>query len=140
MPNLTRKDLRSFLPQYDLPDAQVDTIIYLVRSWLLEAADLVELPAPLPEVMWGAALELAALTADNPTRYGQKTIGPTSRSWPMTDPRREILERVRQRYTASRLAPMGAFPAPPAYPDDVRRSDHVSGWVWVDPGDMDLRT
>jgi hypothetical protein len=118
VPNLTRRDLRSFLPQYDLPDTQVDTIIYMVRAWLLDATDLDELPAPLPEILWASALELAALVADNPVSQAQKTIGPTSRSWPMRDRKDQILERVRERWRRANLAPVGVFPPPPVYPDD----------------------
>jgi hypothetical protein len=58
VPNLTRADLRAFLPQYDLPDQQTDIVILLVRGWLLDATDLEVLPDPLPEVLWGAAVEL----------------------------------------------------------------------------------
>jgi hypothetical protein len=105
VPNLTRADLRAFLPQYDLPDDQVDLVILIVRGWLLDATDLDVLPDPMGEVLWAAAVELAGLLASNPESLAQKTIGPTSRSW------------LRQRYRRARMAPQGAYPPPPVYPD-----------------------
>lgn len=137
MPNLTRRDLRSFLPEYDLArDDEVDQIIWLVRSWLLDATDLDELPAPLPEVLWGAALELAALVADNKVSHAQKTIGPTSRSWPMAARRDAIIAGVRARWTRDKLQPQGSYPPAPA----AVYTTTSSGWVgvvgWIDPGDL----
>jgi hypothetical protein len=104
VPNLTRRDLRSFLPQYDLPDEQVDMVILLVRGWLLDATELLELPDPLPEGLWAGAVELAALLASNPESLAQKTIGPTSRSWPMSPQRDRILNST---------LPPRATPSPP---------------------------
>lgn len=136
MPNLTRADLRAFLPQYDLPDAQTDIVILLVRGWLLDATDLDELPDPLPDVLWAAAVELAALLASNPESLAQKTVGPTSRSWPLAPRRDAILARLTQRYRRSAMAPQGVYPDPDPYPDAASggwaRADGttvVNGWV-----------
>jgi hypothetical protein len=138
VPNLTRRDLRSFLPEYDLArDDEVDQIIFLVRSWLLDATDLDELPAPLPEILWGAALELAALVADNKVSHAQKTIGPTSRSWPMASRRDAIIAGVRARWARERMQPVGSYP--PA-PEAALYTSTSGGWVrvagWIDPGDF----
>jgi hypothetical protein len=148
VPNLTRADLRAFLPQYDLPDQQTDIVILLVRGWLLDATDLEVLPDPLPEVLWGAAVELAALLASNPESLAQKTIGPTSRSWPLAPRRDAILERLRKRYARQRMAPQGAYGPVAAYPEPNRYARTQvpatvpagwyeptgdGGWTWVGP-------
>jgi hypothetical protein len=139
VPNLTRKDLRAFLPEYDLSrDDEVDTIIWLVESWLLDATGLDELPAPLPKVLWGAALELAALATDNKVSHAQKTIGPTSRSWPLANRRDAILANVRARWTREQLSPTGSYP--PAETGVVYTTTST-GWVavgWVDPNDFPI--
>jgi hypothetical protein len=135
VPNLTRRDLRSFLPQYDLPDEQVDMVILLVRAWLLEDTELEVLPDPLPEVLWAGALELAALLASNPESLAQKTVGPTSRSWPMAPQRDAIRARIRQRYRRARLSPTGAYPLPGTYPDPARPNpldyQPPGTWRWI---------
>jgi hypothetical protein len=136
VPNLTRADARALLPQHNLPDQQLDMVILLVRGWLLEDTGLDILPDPLPEVLWAGAVELAALLADNPTSLAQKTVGPTSRSWPMAPQRDAIRARIRKRYRALRMSPQGSYPAAPDYPEPVRFSDATSdagGWFWIGP-------
>jgi hypothetical protein len=147
VPNLTRRDLRAFLPQYDLPDEQVDIVILLVRGWLLDATDLDGLPDPLPEILWSASVELAALLASNPESLSQKTIGPTSRAWPMGPRRDAILDRLRQRYRAARMSPQGDYGPVYAFPEPNRYARTVpdpsvpagwyapvdGGWTWVGP-------
>jgi hypothetical protein len=141
VPNLTRGDLRAFLPQYDLPDAQVDRVIDIVRAWLLDATDLDVLPDPMGEILWAAALELAALLASNPESLAQKTIGPTSRSWPLAPRRDAILDRLRKRYRRARMAPQGSYPPPQPWPVPAVSSPlpgpyatpGSEGWAWVGP-------
>lgn len=120
MANLTRADLRAFLPQYRLPDGQLDMVILIVRAWLLEDTELDVLPDPLPETLWGPALELAALLASNPESLAQKTVGPTSRSWPMSSQRDAIRDRLRRRWRAARMAPTGSYPDPQPYPEPAQ--------------------
>lgn len=137
MPNLTRRDARALLPQYDLPDEQLDIVILMVEGWLLDATGLDELPDPLPRVLWSGAVELAALLASNPESFAQKTVGPTSRAWPMAPRRDAIIERIRRRYRAERMAPAGCYGDRPfVYPDAIRPAAFVGdagGWVWVGP-------
>lgn len=132
MPNLTRADLRAFLPQYNLPDAQADRVIDVVRAWLLDATGLDELPDPLGEVLWAAALELAALLGSNPESLAQKTVGPTSRSWPLAARRDAILDRLRARYRTQRMAPQGSYPPPDVYPEAALSRQVYTGVVWID--------
>jgi hypothetical protein len=129
VPNLTRGDLRAFLPQYNLPDEQVDMVILLVRGWLLDATQLEALPDPLGEVLWSAALELAGLLASNPESLAQKTVGPTSRSWPMASRRDQILDRLARRYRTARMAPQGCYPTAGVYPEPAVGGTAVGGWV-----------
>lgn len=137
MPNLTRRDARALLPQYNLPDEQLDMVILLVEGWLIDATGLDELPNPLPKVLWAGAVELAALLASNPESLAQKTVGPTSRSWPMAARRDAIVERIRRRYAAERMAPSGTYGDQTfVYPDPVRQPaliGETGGWVWVGP-------
>jgi hypothetical protein len=80
-------------------------------------------------------LELAALVADNKVSHAQKTIGPTSRSWPLANRRDAIIASVRARWTRERMQPVGSYP--PA-PDPVYTTSS-SGWQlvgWIDPGDL----
>jgi hypothetical protein len=135
VPNLTRGDLRTFLPQEDLTDGELDLVILLVRGWLLDDTDLTVLPDPLPDVLWAGALELAALLADNRTSLAQKTVGPTSRSWPMASQRDAIRSRIRLRYRRAAMAPQGSYPAAKVWPEPSYEPwtgippEGASGWV-----------
>jgi hypothetical protein len=136
MPNLVRRDARALLPQHDLPDEQVDIVIDLVRAWLLDATSLDTLPDPLDDVLWAAAVELAALLADNPTSLMSRQMGPTGTMWPQRNQRESILNRVRTRYRAKRMAPGGSYPAPSSWPQPAERPVGAldSGVVWLVPG------
>jgi hypothetical protein len=136
MPNLVRRDARALLPQHDLPDEQVDIVIDLVRAWLLDATSLDTLPDPLDDVLWAAAVELAALLADNPTSLMSRQMGPTGTMWPQRNQRESILNRVRTRYRAKRMAPGGFYPAPSSWPQPAERPVGAldSGVVWLVPG------
>jgi hypothetical protein len=137
VPNLNRADARALIPQTNLPDQQIDMVILLVRGWLLDATELDALPDPLPEWLWAAAVELAALLASNPESLAQKTVGPTSRSWPMSSRRDQIIGRVRRKYRSLRLAPQGSYPDAPGYPEPVSYPNFVTGetggWFWIGP-------
>lgn len=134
--NLTRKDARALLPQHDLPDEQVDIVIDMVRAWLLEATGLDALPEPLDDFLWASAVELAALLADNPTSLMSRQTGPTGTMWSQRNQRESVLNRVRARYRAKRMAPRGAYPAPTGWPQPAEPLiKHVdSGSVWLVPG------
>jgi hypothetical protein len=138
MPNLVRRDARALLPQHDLPDEQVDIIIDLVRAWLLDASGLDALPDPLDDVLWAAAVELAGLMADNPTSLMSRQTGPTGAMWPQRNQRESILNRVRSRYRAKRMAPQGSYPAPSTWPQPAelgpRSSSDATAPVWLVPG------
>jgi hypothetical protein len=134
--NLTRKDARALLPQHDLPDEQVDIVIDMVRAWLLDATGLDALPEPLDDFLWASAVELAALLADNPTSLMSRQAGPTGTMWSQRNQRESVLNRVRARYRAKRMAPRGSYPAPSSWPQPaeplIKSVD--SGSVWLVPG------
>lgn len=125
MPALTKENARALLPQYDLDDSQLDIMVQIVEGWLLEDTGLEDLPPELPKPLWAGAVELLALLASNPESLAQKTIGPTSRAWPMAPQRDAIRARVRARYRALRMAPQGGYPAPQVYPEPARGGAHV---------------
>lgn len=116
MPLLTAQDVRDLVPQEDFSDAQLAVTMRLVAGWLLEATGLLSLPDPIPDtdLLFAPALELVALVAENPTALASKTVGPTSRMWPLASRRDAILKRVRGRYSGQ---PSGDFPDPVPLPD-----------------------
>lgn len=119
-------DVRNLLPQEDFTDAQLTTVMALVSGWLRDAAGLTVLPDPVlaTDPLYAPALELVALVGENPTSLASKTVGPTSRMWPLAPRRDAILRRVRERY---RLQPSGSFPVTVPLPDPP-----VTPWsVWL---------
>lgn len=137
MPNLTRKDLRDFLPWMVLDDAQLDILIDIVEGWLLDATRLDELPDPLPKWLWSYTVELAAMLAENPTSLAQKTAGPTSMSWPLANRRDAIITKIEKRYSEERKGPRGNFPSAMTWPEPEAGSTSYpfgSGYLVVEPG------
>jgi hypothetical protein len=136
--NVTRENARALLPQHDLPDEQLDIVIDMVRAWLLEATGLDALPDPLDDFLWASAVELAALLADNPASLMSRQTGPTGAMWPQRNHRESILNRVRKRYRAKRMAPQGSYPAPSSWPQPAElppgRLGDATGAVWLVPG------
>jgi hypothetical protein len=134
--NVTRENARALLPQHDLPDEQVDIVIDMVRAWLLEATGLDDLPDPLDDFLWAAAVELAALLADNPTSLMSRQTGPTGAMWSQRNQREHVLNSVRKRYRAKRMAPGGSYPAPSTWPQPAELGPRPAsdGTVWLVPG------
>ncbi len=139
MPNLTRKDLRDYLPWMDLDDAQLDVLIEIVEGWLIDAMRPEDdaLPEPLPKWLWAYTTELAAILAENPTSLAQKTSGPTSMSWPLMARRDAIMARIEKRYNSDRKGPRGTFPDALSWPEPeagTRLYPFGSGYIYVEPG------
>lgn len=132
MPLLTPDELRAHLPAYAITDEQANSAIRLVSGWLLEATGLDELPdpaaAPEPDLLWSAALELAALVVTNPESLASKTVGPTGRQWPMNPRATAILERVSRHFQGpgalARGDGFGSFPDAATWPDPPS----IAGW------------
>lgn len=123
MPALTADNVRALLPHADIPQTQVDLVIDMVHAWLKTATGDAALAYDYPDGLWASAVELAGLLVDNPTSKSQKTVGPTSASWPLAARRDAILAGVRDSYRRARMAPIGNFPSVPVWPDpwSVRR-------------------
>lgn len=139
MPNLTRRDLRSFLPDWNPTDDQIDLGIEVVRGWLLTDTGLNPLPDPLPSDLWADAVELVALVVDNPTSYASTTTGPTSKFWPIAARRDNIRSGIRRRY---KMRPTGCYPTAQGYPERATQLeqpvpmghgwwDYHGDWYWT---------
>lgn len=100
----------------------------MASGWLRSATGLAEWPDPAPDDLWGWALELAALSYDNPTGLERTTLGKFTQSWgpEAVARRRQILEAARDTYNAGggSAGPLGSFPCPEPYPDPARV------WPW----------
>lgn len=136
MPLLTAKDVRDLVPQEDFSEEQLAVTMRLIAHWLRDASGRVDVAAdpqatPLEDTdpLWGPALELVALFAENPTSLASRTSGPTSRTWPQARRRDAILAGVREKATAATSGSRGSFPPPPAYPDPVAQPV-TAWWVW----------
>ena len=127
MPELNAQDVRDLLPFERFTEKQLALAISLVRGWLLGATRLPALPAPLPDDLWADATELLLLFVDNPTSLAQRTVGPTSASWPMAPRRDAILRTVRERYSHG-SGPRGTYPRPDPWPGDPPAG---GGLVWL---------
>jgi hypothetical protein len=135
VPLLVRADVRNFLPQYDLPDSQIDTAMRLVASWLAEDTgrdDLIDRLQPLPDrdPLFAAAFELTVLEVTNPDQLSASTVGPTTSSWGTVGQsaaarKDAIRERVRQTHRAAAGQAAGCFPPAPCWPDPA-----LPGYRW----------
>jgi hypothetical protein len=115
------------LPQTRISADQLSAAQRLVASWLKQDAALDELPDSLTDDddLFGAAFELVTLLVTNPELLASKTVGPTSRSWPLAQRRDAIRADVRASAKKAASAPRGSFPPPQAWPDPI-----VSGVYW----------
>lgn len=119
MPLLPEADVTNLLPQSDLPPSQITVAMRLVAGWLKTAAGLAALPDGLADEdpLFPAALELTVLVVTNPELLAGKTVGPTSRSWPLAQRRDAILTGVRNDARVAAAGPGGSFPAALPWPD-----------------------
>lgn len=92
----------------------------VASGWLRSATGLTAWPSPVPDDLWGWALELAALIYVNPEGLDRSMLGRMLQSWgPELLRRRElILKAARAAYgTGTAGGPVGSFPAAEAWPD-----------------------
>lgn len=125
-------DVRNFLPSYNFSDDQLTVTMRVVAGWLREDTGLTELPDPIPDThaLWAPAVELVALVASNPDLLASKTVGPTSRSWPLARRRDAIRAGVKAVYVGAAAAPRGYFPPPTSWPDPTRLSQTDESWIY----------
>lgn len=121
-----REDVRNLLPQRTLTDAQIDTAERLVAGWLRTASGRTDVDALADDdPLFSPALELVGLVLDNPTSLASKTVGPTSRMWPLAPRRDAILREVKLRARQ----PSGSFPCAQPWPDPASQFTQVVRWT-----------
>lgn len=103
------------LPKW-LQVPQVDTeaaALYrrAVNGWLKNATGLSGWPDPVPDDLWGWAIELAAMVSENPTLLNAETVGATSATFGDRARRAQILDEARKAYNTA-AQPQWSFPEP----------------------------
>lgn len=112
-PLLVPNDLRTHL-RIQIPEAEALSAIRVASGQLRRATKLDVWPAPVPDDLWGWALELASLAYDNPTGRQSEEAGDTMASWPVRR-RAEILAAAASAYSA-RVGPLFSFPPADPWP------------------------
>ncbi|MFI5839451.1 hypothetical protein ACIA8K_07025 [Catenuloplanes sp. NPDC051500] len=111
----TLAELTDYLQQGPLIEASAIVARRKASGWLRSATELTTWPDPIPDDLWGWAIELAALAYDNPTLLASETVGATSRT---TDRARftAILDAAREAYRDGSApgggGPLHSFPEP----------------------------
>lgn len=98
----------------------------VVTGWLLDAAELEDLPSPLNSRWQAWALELGGIAFENPTSMTNDTTLDQQTSW-YARRREEILERVKkwsqtQDGASGSPRPRGCFPAAQPWPEPLPRN------------------
>lgn len=119
----TDADLEAHLQQ-TLEPATIGTARRMAAGWLSSATGLTAWPNPVPDDLWGWAVELAGLIYDNPARWSNDTTGGTATGYER-GARDTILDAARARYgpaasLGSGNAPLGCFPPAQPWPDPIR--------------------
>lgn len=123
---------------YFIDPARLASASLLVAGWLREdTGGPVAVPLDPAGPLWSDGFQLMVLTVSNPELLASKTVGPTSRAWPIQQQIDTIRERVKSRRVQAGLAPRGSFPPAPCYPDPVRgpqvwpaAPEPEGGWRW----------
>lgn len=86
-------------------------------GWLRSATGLTTWPDPVPDDLWGWALELAVMVYQNPELLEEQAVGGTTSRWGILRLRVEqILEAAHKAYNAG-SQPKGSFPDAATWPD-----------------------
>ncbi|GAB7039707.1 MULTISPECIES: hypothetical protein [Catenuloplanes] len=107
-------ELADYLQQGPLDEASATVARRKASGWLRSATKLTAWPDPVPDDLWGWAIELAALAYDNPAMLASEQVGATSRT---ADRGRlaAILDAARAAYLDPATAgggPLHSFPEP----------------------------
>lgn len=103
-------DLASYLKVPQVDNETATRARRTASGWLRSATGVSDWPDPVPDDLFGWALELAAMVYTNPEGLASRVIGATTDTWPLGR-RREILDAARAAYsTAGR--PQYSFPEP----------------------------
>lgn len=125
MPLLAQPEVvTNLLPQYAIPPTQLDAAQRMVAGWLKSDAGLDALPSELTDEddLFSPAFELVTLLVTNPELLAGKTVGPTSRTWPIARQRDAIREAIRIKATSG--GPRASFPPAQRWPDPAL----TGGW------------
>lgn len=119
---VTEAELGNYLHQ-SVNAAPAALAIRMADAWLSSVClNMPPWPTPVPEDLWGWALELAAMAYGNPTNMTSRTTDEDTRTWDMAR-RREILDAAAQKYgdgsgpASVGSGPQGNFPIALAWPD-----------------------
>lgn len=86
-------------------------------GWLRSATGLTEWPVPVPDDLWGWALDLAVMVYANPEGLEEDQVGGTRSRYGLIRLKiDQILEAARSAYNRSG-SPMATFPAAQGWPD-----------------------
>ncbi|MFT4081184.1 MAG: hypothetical protein QM638_01230 [Nocardioides sp.] len=109
----TADDLTSWLHK-PVTEADATVAERVVWGWLKPILKLDERPDPVPDELFGWAIELGGIAHENPGGFTTNTSGPFSVQFDAAR-RTAILEEVAQSVGAGK--PTGSFPPPQRFPD-----------------------
>jgi hypothetical protein len=106
-------DLPSWLQVPGVDTETATRVRRAVNGWLQDATGLTDWPNPVPDRLWAWAIELAAITFDNPTGLFSTTIDDSTTVYDRgsSSRRQQILDQARRVYNTAGK-PMGSFPDP----------------------------
>lgn len=116
----TAAELGEFIEK-PVTDARAEVLEAIVWGWLVPVLHWTLRPNPVPPELYGWALTLGAIAAENPTGLSAKDIGPFKSQF-SEERRRAVLDEVARSGLplAAPAAPSqasGDFPAADCYPD-----------------------
>ena len=103
----TTADFASYL-QETVDNSAVDTARRIASGWLMSATGLATWPVPVPDPLFGWALELAAMAYRNPDGAASESVDDHNVSWDRSR-RAEILKAAALAYATASL-PQYSFP------------------------------
>ena len=104
----TRDEFASYL-HVTVDNSTTDVVERVAWGWLMAATQLTARPTPVPDDMFGWALELAAIAYNNPTSASSESQDDYSISHGDSVRRKEILAAARAVYGAAG-GPLYSFP------------------------------
>lgn len=119
---VTPAELAAHLDRGILPPTKAASACRVASGWLYGVIrPTVWPPVPIPDDLWGWALELAAMAYDNPTGADSASLGDLTLNWGAAarERREQILAQATAAYggTNTSAGPQGSFPDPEDYPD-----------------------
>lgn len=105
----TRDDFASYLHE-EVDNSSTDVALRVAGGWLMSATGLTAWPSPVPDDLFGWALELAAIAYRNPEGMSSERVDDYQASYDATR-RAQILEAARRGYSAA-AGPVFSFPDP----------------------------